>query len=348
MTRGARGALYGLAAAALFGASAPIAKLLLPTLPPLMMSALLYLGAGLALFALQAVPIARAGEPKLTQSDWPLLLGVVGFGGVLGPALLLFGLIHVSGVMGALLLNLEAPFTIAIALLFFGEHLSRNEATSAAVIIGGAVLLSGAPDVHGTLVGALLIAAACVCWGLDNNLTQRLSLKDPRQIVRFKALGAGAFSLVLALLAHQWRAPSPAWLFALALGAVSYGASIALDVLALRLLGAAREAAFFSTAPFFGAALAVPLLGETFAWKAAAASVVMASGVALLLRARHGHFHLHEPIAHEHLHVHDAHHQHSHTPGTLEAEPHSHWHAHAPLAHDHPHVSDAHHRHRHQ
>jgi drug/metabolite transporter (DMT)-like permease len=180
---------------------------------------------------------------------------------------------------------------------------------------------------------------------LDNNLSQRLSAKDPRQIVLVKTAGAGALSLLLARALGQPWPPAAVIAPALLVGAVSYGASLLLDMYALRLLGAAREAAFFATAPFMGALLALPLLGERPGALELAAGAVMLAGIVLLARERHGHLHTHEALEHEHRHVHDEHHQHSHD-GPF-SEPHSHPHRHDPITHDHPHVSDLHHRHRH-
>lgn len=348
-----RGAIYGLLAAALFGASAPVSKWLLGQVEPLSLAALLYLGAALPLWLARAVRRPAQVEAPLRKSDVPLASAIVLLGGVAGPLCLLFGLERVSGVTGSLLLNLEGPLTIAIALAVFREHLSARELGAAALILAGATVLSvggepaGAEAGKGHWLGVLLVACASAAWAWDNNLTQRLSAKDPRAIVRVKALGAGACNLALAVVFREHLPPWQVCLGALLLGALSYGASILLDVYALRLLGAAREAAIFATAPFIGAWIALPLLGERLQPGALLAMAVMAAGVVLLLRARHGHLHAHEPLAHEHLHVHDAHHQHSHPPGTPLGEPHAHWHQHAPLVHDHPHAGDVHHRHPH-
>jgi len=215
------------------------------------------------------------------------------------------------------------------------------------VIAGGAALGLQPGALGGNWAGAACIAGACACWALDNNLTQRLSARDPVSVVQVKAIAAAAGALVLAASFGE-RLPGPDTVgWALLLGSLSYGASIVLDAHALRLLGAAREAAFFATAPFVGAALSVAVLGERPSWSDAAGAAAMAAGVAVLVRARHGHAHTHEAVEHDHLHVHDAHHQHAHDGDGPVVEPHSHPHAHAPLTHDHPHVSDAHHRHRH-
>ncbi len=349
MSERSRGATYGLAAALLFGASAPLCKLLLPSIRPLMLAGLLYLGAGVGLSAYRW--IARRGfvqqQAQLARSDSPLLGGVIVLGGIIGPVLMLFGLQQVSGVAGALLLNLEAVFTMLIALLLFREHLGRAEAVAAAAVVLGAGVLGYRPgEMQADWKGVLAIAGACLSWGFDNNLTQRLSRRDPTAVVRVKTLGAGTCTFLMALAMKQ-QLPRPGLLMAaLLVGALVYGISIVFDVYALRYLGAAREAAFFAVAPFAGAALAVPLLRELPSTIDYLAAVFMAAGVALLVRARHSHAHRHEALVHEHEHLHDEHHQHNHE-GPV-TEPHSHVHRHGAVEHEHPHVSDLHHRHPHK
>lgn len=345
-----RGALYGLGAAVLFGLSAPVSKRLLAEVEPLMLAALLYLGGGASLALFRAATRLSGATPKeapLARPDWPLLGGITFAGGILGPALMLTGLDRVSAVAGSLLLNLEGPFTILLALALFHEHLGRRGLAAAALIFGASVWLSVAPgELRADPVGVLCIAGACLAWAVDNNLTQRLSLKDPVAVVRAKALLAGACVVALALLRGEPVPPAPVLVAALVLGAASYGASIVLDLHALRLHGAAREAAFFATAPFIGALAAIPIAGAPLRWTDLVAGALMLAGVVLLVRERHGHAHTHEPLDHEHLHVHDAHHQHPH-PEPAGAEPHSHPHRHVSLTHDHPHVPDVHHRHPH-
>jgi drug/metabolite transporter (DMT)-like permease len=193
----------------------------------------------------------------------------------------------------------------------------------------------------------MLLGGACLAWATDNNLTQRLSHRDPLDLVRWKTLAAGACNLVVAVALGEALPTYVTIAIALTIGAVSYGLSIVLDTYALRLLGAAREAALFATAPFLGALAALPLLHEHFSTGAGAAAILMSIGVALLLSERHAHEHTHEPLEHEHVHEHDEHHQHAHEPGQSTESPHSHLHRHEPITHAHPHVSDAHHRHRH-
>ncbi|MBK6531087.1 MAG: EamA family transporter [Deltaproteobacteria bacterium] len=342
-----RGAAMGLLAAALFGVSAPISKRLLGDVSPQVLAGLLYLGAGLALTLYRALRPATTEAP-LVKADLPKLAAVVAAGGVAGPVLMLFGLQRTSAVTSSLLLNLEAPFTIALAVLVFREHLGRYAAGAMALILAGAAILRLQPGAHrADTPGVLLLAGACAAWALDNNLTQRLSLRDPFALVRVKTLAAGSFNLALGLLIAG-RMPSPrVTMAALALGSVSYGASVVLDAYALRLVGAAREAAYFATAPFLGALAAIFLTNERPGWSDGLAMAVMAAGVALLLRERHGHGHAHEALDHAHAHVHDEHHQHAHGPDDPSGEPHAHTHHHAPLAHDHAHTPDAHHRHRH-
>ena len=344
----ARGAAFGLGAAALFGLSAPVSKLLLGEVTPVLLAGLLYLGAALGLW-IQRLVVPKTLEAGLQRADVPKLLAVVIAGGVAGPVLMLFGLRSVSGLTGSLLLNLEAPFTMLLAFLVFREHVGRHGAIAATLIVLGACVLElEAGAFEADVLGVALLAAACACWALDNNLTQRLSLRDPFEIVRFKALAAGSANTALGLWVAGGALPPARYIVAaLVLGSLSYGVSIVLDAYALRLIGAAREAAYFATAPFVGALASLALLGESLGWSDVLAMAVMALGVAFLLRERHSHTHAHQVLDHDHLHTHDEHHRHPHAPGDPPGEPHSHVHHHAPLFHDHPHVPDAHHRHEH-
>ncbi len=343
-----RGALYGLVAAALFGASAPLAKLLLNDAGPLALAGLLYCGAGLGLTVARpvALRLRSPAEAPLRRGDLPLLAGLIVAGGIAGPILMLVGLTRVSGVTGSLLLNLEGPMTTIVALSLFGEHLGRRGAAGSALIfLGAAVLGFGPGSIRAEPWGVLAIAAACACWALDNNLTQRLSLRDPVSVVRWKTLGAGICMSSIAIATGSTFPRGPVLAATLVIGALSYGVSVLLDLHALRLLGAAREAAFFATAPFVGAIVAIPLLGERLSVSDAIAAGLMVAGVTILLRARHSHRHVHEELVHDHRHVHDDHHRHDHD--GLVIEPHAHPHRHDSIEHDHPHLSEAHHRHRH-
>ena len=340
-----------LGAAALFGAGAPLSKPLVADARPLAISALLYLGAGVGLAALpHALPALRARptETPLRRSDAGLLIAIIVCGGILGPLLMLTGLSRTSGLVGALVLNLEAPLTMLLAVLVFGEHVSTREAGAAGVILAGVVVLAlDGSQVGSQPIGIAAIAGACLCWALDNNLTQRLSLRDPIAVARIKSLGAGAMSLLLTILLGE-RLPTVARVVpALLLGLFSYGLSLVLAVYAMRLLGAAREAALFAVAPFVGALVSVPVLGDRIGPRELVAAMVLSAGVFGLIRAQHAHVHSHDELEHEHGHVHDEHHQHGHTSEDPAWEPHAHPHRHDALRHAHAHRSDVHHRHRH-
>lgn len=340
-----RGVLLGLGAAVSFGISAPLVKVLLDDVRPQMLAGLLYLG---AFAALSLVGRRSRSEARLRRADAPRTAALILAGGVLAPVLLLLGLDRVSGVSGSLLLNLEGPFTIVVGVMLFREHLPRPALLGAVVVFAGAFLLGlGTGDTHADWIGIVLIAAACAGWAFDNNLTQSLTVRDPRSIVRVKTGAAGAVNVTLAFVVGE-RLPEASVLGAvLVLGGVSYGLSVYWDALALRDLGAAREAAVFAVAPFAGAVLAPLVLPESLGLRELAAGALMAFGVVLLLCERHHHVHRHAPLDHDHVHVHDEHHQHVHGPGDPIAEPHSHLHHHDDLVHAHPHVSDAHHRHVH-
>jgi drug/metabolite transporter (DMT)-like permease len=340
------GSTVGLLAAASFGLSAPFSQRLVAHCDPELLAGLLYAGAAAVLTV--GGRGRRRHEAPLRRSDLPTLTLIMFFGGVAGPVLLLVGLQRVTAVSGSLLLNLEAPLTALLAVVAFREHLGTRGWLAGAAIVLGAAVLGASGSVGADAGGVLLIAGACAAWSIDNNLTQRLTLKDPLAIVRFKAFGAGAVNLLIALALRRAGWPD-LWVVAaaLGLGAVSYGVSILLDAYALRLVGAAREAALFATAPFAGAIVAIVVLDDPITTATVIAGVCMVAGTAGLLTDRHEHEHAHEPVEHEHRHTHDAHHRHEHPPGVSTEEPHSHPHVHSALVHSHPHASDAHHRHDH-
>ncbi|HEY5956911.1 MAG TPA: DMT family transporter, partial [Polyangiaceae bacterium] len=211
LSQQARGAALGLLAAALFGLSAPVAKVLLGEITPILLAGILYLGAAAGLW-LQRLFGSPSTEARLGRADLPRLATVVLAGGILGPVLMLFGLQRVTALTGALLLNLEAPFTVLLAVLLFREHLGRFAAGAVAFIVAGALVLKleqGALAADAT--GILLLAGACFCWAIDNNLTQRLSLRDPFAIVRVKSLGAGLVNTALGLLVSGGSLPRPSY-----------------------------------------------------------------------------------------------------------------------------------------
>lgn len=342
------GVPLALGAAILFGASAPLSKLLMGSVDPWLLAGILYLGAGVGL-ALVTWGRARIGLPsaeaKLQRADLPWLAAVVLFGGMLGPLLLMLGLSQTSAASGALLLNLEGLATMAIAWLVFRENVDRRLLLGAAAILCGAVLLSWNGQGFQMDRGGLLIAGACLCWGIDNNLTRKLSAADPVQIAMIKGLVAGCVNFALAL----WLGavlPDAKFLVAGAVvGFLGVGVSLVMFMLGLRHLGTARTGAYFSLAPFIGAVLALLLFNEALTLSLLAAGLLMALGLWLHLSERHDHTHDHEALEHDHLHSHDAHHQHAHDGAVT--EPHSHWHRHEPMRHKHPHYPDLHHRHGH-
>jgi drug/metabolite transporter (DMT)-like permease len=338
-----------LLSAILFGASTPFAKLLLGRADPWTMAGLLYLGAGLGLAIVHvARPILGlpAVEAPLRRADLPWLGLVILAGGIGGPLLLMLGLARTDAAGASLLLNLEGLATMGIAWVVFRENVDRRLLFGACAILAGAALLSWHGDA-GLHWGALFIAGACLCWGIDNNLTRRLSSADPVQIAMIKGLVAGTINLSLALADGAALPPPGTLLTAGVVGFLGYGVSLALFVLGLRHLGTARTGAYFSLAPFVGAGLAVPMLGEPLSAVLIGAGCLMGLGLWLHLSERHEHEHVHEVLEHEHRHRHDAHHQHDHGPEIDPDQAHSHWHRHRPMAHRHPHYPDLHHRHRH-
>jgi len=343
------GVASALGAALLFGAGTPLAKLLLEGVGPWMLAGLFYLGSGIGLSIYRLV--SRAAPVKMARSEMGWLAGATLMGGVIGPVLLMVGLTGMPASGASLLLNAEGVFTAVLAWVAFRENFDRRIAFGMAAIALGAVLLSWPGKVSfAGLWPALAILGACFAWGIDNNLTRKVSLSDATWIASVKGLVAGSVNLALALALGDRFPALPTLAGSMVVGFLAYGVSLALFVVGLRHLGTARTGAYFSVAPFFGAALAL-VGGEPITWQLVAASLLMALGIWFHLTERHMHAHKHEAMAHEHEHAHDKHHQHSHPdqPSLVLAPgiKHSHRHRHEPMEHVHAHFPDVHHRHVH-
>ncbi|MCY7389794.1 MAG: DMT family transporter [Burkholderiales bacterium] len=341
--------LHALAAAALFGASTPLAKSLVGDLPPLLLAGLLYLGSGLGLTIARLIRDRRWLPSGFTRAEWPWFLGAVFFGGILGPVALMVGLTSTSGATASLLLNLEAVLTAVLAWVVFRENADRRIVLGMAAIVAGGVVLSwsGHADAGAGWTGPLAVAAACLCWAIDNNLTRKVSASDALLIAAVKGLVAGGFNTALAFMLGASLPATNSVLLAMVVGLAGYGISLVSFVMALRGLGTARTGAYFSTAPFIGAAVAIAFFAETPSPNFWIAAGLMALGVWLHLTETHGHEHSHEPLDHTHDHDHDDHHQHAHDFPWDDTKPHVHPHQHAPHKHSHAHFPDIHHRHPH-
>lgn len=370
--------LQALTAAALFGASTPLAKWLSGDLSPWLLAGLLYCGSGLGLGLYRIVRDGGWQPPGLNPGEWRWLLGAIVTGGVIAPLALLAGLRLTPAGAAALLLNLEVVFTALLAWGLAGEHTHLRLVAGLLLIVAGSVVLAWPAEGAGALTlghprsgvfpavaGPALVTGACLLWALDNNLTRRVTGPDAVFVAAAKGLVAGPVNLGLAWLtrpatavamqvhpagASLWLAqwpPVSSVATALLVGLLGYGVSLVLFIQAMRGLGASRAGACFALAPFLGAALAVVVLHEPVTPGLAVAGVLMACGTWLHLTEQHEHEHQHEPLAHRHRHVHDLHHQHTHDFPWDSSEPHTHAHVHTPVRHRHPHYPDLHHRHRH-
>jgi drug/metabolite transporter (DMT)-like permease len=345
-----RGIVCALASAALFGASVPLAKLLIGTgVPSSLLAGLLYLGPGVGLTAI--IMLGKlAGrdliEAPLRRRDAGRLAVVIVSGGIIGPLLLMWGLARSDAASASLLLNIESLATMALAWIVFRENVDARILLGAAAILAGAVLISWSGPLGTASAGSLAIIGACMAWAIDNNVTRTLSNADPLSIAAWKGMTAGLLNVLLALAAGAHLPGARLFAEAGLVGFLGYGTSLVLFVLALRYLGVARTGAYYATGPFIGAIIAVVFLQEPLTLRLLAAGLLMGIGVLLHIIEFHSHAHAHVGLEHEHRHRHDAHHQHTHE-GPMPAGEHSHWHRHDPGVHSHPHYPDLHHRHDH-
>jgi drug/metabolite transporter (DMT)-like permease len=339
------GVQAGLAAAVLFGTGTPIAKLMLESVSPWMLAGILYLGSGIGLGIVRLV--RRLPRVRLQRSEILPLLGAIGFGGILGPVLLMFGLSAMPATGASLLLNAEGVFTALLAWFVFRENFDRRIALGMAAIVAGAVVLSIPTGADlGTIWPSLAILGACLCWGVDNNLTRKISLTDATWLAAVKGGVAGPVNVIIAFALGAALPSAVSIASGMVVGFVAYGVSLVLFIVAMRHVGTARAGAYFSIAPFFGAVLAV-ILGAPVTPLLVIAALLMGVGVWLHLTERHEHEHSHEAITHDHWHVHDEHHQHEHDEPVAPGTRHRHVHTHEAITHTHEHYPDVHHRHDH-
>jgi drug/metabolite transporter (DMT)-like permease len=341
--------VQALLASVFFATSIPAAKMLLGTIEPVMLAALLYLGSGVGLFLFKVVAtqIKPTREAGLAKADVPWLIAAIGAGGIAAPIVLMWGLRSTPAATASLLLNFEGVATSVIAAIMFREALGGRIWLAVALITAASVILSW--DKTGSLsfsIGAIGIVGACVLWGLDNNVTRHISAKDPLTITIAKGLSAGAVSLGVAVAIGN-RLPRLEYIAAaVVLGFFAYGLSIAFFISAMRDLGAARTSAYFGTAPFVGAFLSFIAFKQLPNIQFLCAVPIMLAGVIALLNEKHEHTHTHEELEHEHNHNHDeAHHRHDHE--MIPNGFHSYRHKHSAITHTHPHTPDIHHRHTH-
>jgi drug/metabolite transporter (DMT)-like permease len=340
---------YALLSAILFGISTPLSKILVGDISPVLLVSFLYLGTAMGMFILgkflKSGHIPLPEEAAIRIHDIPWLLLAIFAGGVIAPILLMSSLEITPAATASLLLNFEGVTTMIIAFVVFRESVGRRIWVALGIITLASIMLSWNPVATlGLSVGAVGVLLACVFWGVDNNATRNISGKDPFAIVALKGFFAGSVALVLAIVGHVSIPGISFLLSAMLLGFLCYGVSMVLFIRALRDLGAARTGAYYSLAPFIGAALSFLIFREYPDLQLVVAFVLMLVGTLILATERHTHRHHHVPIEHEHLHHHpDEHHRHSHD-GEFTGD-HSHPHFHEPLDHDHPHTPDIHHRH---
>ncbi|HHY88887.1 MAG TPA: EamA family transporter [Chloroflexi bacterium] len=338
--------VIALLSALFFGAAAPLSKPLLAQLTSSQLAGLLYLGAA------AGVVVLLAGERRFTlpwrmkPADRLRLLGAVVFGGVLGPLFLLAGLRMALAASVSMWLNLEMVATAVLGHFIFKDHLTRRSWLAVGGIFLASALLAAGEGLAGVQAG-LLVALACLCWGIDNHLTALIDGITPAQSTFWKGLVAGSTNLAIGLALAPLTAPAGTVAAGLGLGVVSYGLSIVFYITAAQQLGATRSQLIFSSAPFWGVLLSLLWLGEAFTPQLGLGIGLFVLSIGLLFREQHAHAHTHRHMAHEHFHSHlDGHHNHTHPDGQT-AGWHSHPHEHEPVRHAHPHWPDLHHRHAH-
>lgn len=272
---------WAILAAGLYALNAPVSKLLLEEVPPTMMAALLYLGAGIGLAMVRLVQrmIGKGKkEAPLTKKDMPYTVGMVVLD-IAAPIFLMVGLTMTTAANASLLNNFEIVATALIALFIFREAISRRLWLAIVLVTISSAILSVEDVTSFTFsYGSIFVLLACVCWGLENNCTRMISHKDPLEIVVIKGFGSGLGSLVLAFFLGESALPLLYGVCTLLLGFVAYGLSIFFYIYAQRYLGAAKTSAYYALAPFMATALSLVIFREKPSISFFIALLIMAVG----------------------------------------------------------------------
>ena len=331
------------AAAFFFGISTPLSKALILDLNPFLLAGLLYLGAGLGLSLLSIFGKKRE-TPAGKKFNYKYIVGMVVFGGLLGPVFLMWAIKIAPAASVSIWLNLELVATAVLGHFLFKDHLDKAGWSSVALSLAAGILLSYSGGAAGVTAG-LLVALACFCWGFDNHFTALIDDLSPARSTIIKGLAAGTTNLLIGLALAGGLPPAAAAGKALLVGFLSYGLSITFYISSAQKLGAVRSQLIFSIAPLFGVALAVLALGEGLSAVQAVSGALLLASVWLMLAEKHAHSHEHAEMEHTHQHGHgDMHHDHH---DGAQEKAHAHFHKHPAAAHEHPHWPDLHHRHIH-
>ena len=332
--------------ALLFGAATPASKALLGSLTSFQLAGLLYLGAAVATASSVVFRARGKSQKRLDKMNLLRLSGAILFGGILGPVLLLFGLRTASAASVSLWLNMEMIATAILGRLVFRDHLGRYGWLGVMGVLVASVMLGLGETTAGIQAG-VLVALACICWGIDNHLTALIDGITPAESTFWKGIVAGAVNFLIGISIHPLAAPGAIISLALLVGVFCYGVSIVLYITSAQHFGATRSQLVFASAPFWGVILSALFLRESLSVLQVLAMLLLLPSIAALFRERHLHEHLHEQMLHEHVHGHDdQHHGHKHDEDVGERA-HSHRHEHEPVKHSHPHWPDLHHRHEH-
>jgi len=337
--------LAGLLSGLLFGIATPFSKLLLTDLNSFQSAGLLYVGAGVAM--IPAI-IKKGSQIKLLFNRNNLIrtLGIILFGGLFGPLLLMMGLRAADAASVSIWLNMELVATAILGVLLFKDSLDKFTLIGVVLTVCAGVITSMGEGISG-LTSALLITAACFCWGIDNHLTALTDGATPQAVTFVKGIMAGVVNLAIGTSIADTPVVFNTILAALIVGGFSYGLSIVLYVTSTQNIGATRGQILFSTAPLWGVILSYIFFRNSFHWTHLISILFLILAVVVINMTSHKHLHQHIKLEHIHYHKHnDGHHNHTHE--NFDANKgHSHLHSHDELMHEHPHYPDLHHRHKH-
>jgi drug/metabolite transporter (DMT)-like permease len=279
------GYISAVIAAALFGSISTIAKPALVTVTPLVLSFAVYLLAGLTVTPLKK----KSKISEIKRKDWLLILAMSITGAVIAPLLFFSGLAQSKASDSSVLSNAEIIFTILLAIVFFREKLKPIGYLSIALVIVGVIIITNNLEFSASILdikseGDLLILAAMVFWGLDNNFSRIASQRiDVARLIQLKsAIGGSCLFAIVLLLGIPINITIAELPNIILLGVVGFGVSLLFFLNSLKRIGTVRTMVIYSTSAIFGLFLASMLLHESIGMYQVIAITMMLAGIFLI------------------------------------------------------------------
>jgi drug/metabolite transporter (DMT)-like permease len=276
------GYLSAIVAAVLFGSVSTLAKPMLSTINPIVLSSIIYLIAGLFF-----TPSASRARSKITKYYGLILTSAIA-GATIAPIIFFVGLKLSTAADTALLANGETVFSILFALLIFKERLSRVGYIAVTLILGGVFLVTTNLDFNSSIfklnIGNVFVIASTIIWGLDNNICKIIVRRvDVSKLIQLKALIGGSILLgTVFILGIPFNIQREQLLPVVLLGVFGFAISLYLYLHSIKRIGVVKASSLLSLSAVFGLVFAIIFLHELISINQIIAISIMICGIQLM------------------------------------------------------------------